>query len=113
MSTSLLPTAFADLEIWAAWSLPTEAERSARRQAVGFAEIEAFYHAMLARIDAALGHLDQSPVDDLPEAEQRLMDLCLALAEVAPAVEQFRQAAVVDGFAIARVTMDRLDGAAR
>lgn len=110
MSTYVLPSAFADLESWAAWSLPTEAQRSARRQSVGFAEIEAFYHAMLARIDAALAHLNQSPVDTLPEAEQRLMDLCLSLAEVAPAVEQFRQAQVVDGFAIERVNMDRLGG---
>ncbi len=42
-----LPPAFADLEPYAAWSLPTERERFAKRLASSMEELESFYDAAL------------------------------------------------------------------
>ena len=43
--TSQLPPDFADLEPFADWALPTEAERYAKRLASTMAELQAFYDA--------------------------------------------------------------------
>jgi len=85
---SLLPEQFQELEQWMAWSLATEQERSAKRQASTMEEIRAFYDAMLARMDDVLPYLDQFPLDALPEDAARLFYLTLSLAEVLLAVEQ-------------------------
>lgn len=98
VSKSLLPTQFQELEQWIAWSLATEQERSAKRQASTMKDIKAFYDAMLARMEEVLPYLDQFSVDALPEDATRLFYLMLSLAEVAPAVEQFGQPSVVDGY---------------
>ena len=98
MSKSLLPTQFQELEQWIAWSLATEQERSAKRQASTMKDIKRFYDAMLARMEEVLPYLDQFSVDALPEDATRLFYLMLSLAEVAPAVEQFGQPSVVDGY---------------
>ncbi len=98
MSKSLLPAQFRDLEQWLAWSLATEQERSRKRQASTMQDIKAFYDAMLARMEEVLPYVDQFPVDALPEDATRLFYLTLSLAEVAPAVEQFGQPSVVDGY---------------
>jgi hypothetical protein len=97
-----LPAQFQELEQWMAWSLATEQERSAKRQASTMEEIRAFYDAMLARMDAVLPYLDQFPVDALPEDAARLFYLTLSLAEVSLAVEQFGQPSVVDGYDVKR-----------
>ena len=102
MSESLLPAQFRDLEQWIAWSLATEQERSHRRQASTMKDIKTFYDAMLARMEEVLPYLDQFSVDALPEDATRLFYLTLSLAEVAPAVEQFGQPSVVDGYEVKR-----------
>jgi hypothetical protein len=95
----LLPTGFGDLEALARdWALPTERERSLRRYRASIAEIQHFYDAMLARVDAAMEHLNRFALDDLPAAEKRLLDLALSLAEIAPAIEFYKQPAVIDGY---------------
>jgi hypothetical protein len=98
MSAATFPLNFADLARWANWALANEAERSAKRQASTMEEIDAFYTAMVTRLDDIFGHLDQHSLDDLPPDSISLMLLTLSLAEVAPAVEQFRQPAVTDGY---------------
>jgi len=98
VSKSLLPTQFQELEQWIAWSLATEQERSAKRQASTMKDIKTFYDAMLTRMEEVLPYLDQFSVDALPEDATRLFYLMLSLAEVAPAVEQFGQPSVVDGY---------------
>jgi hypothetical protein len=98
MSAQRFPAQFSDLAAWSDWALATEAERGAKRQASTLKEIDGFYAAMLARLDETLSFLDQYTLDELPEECMPLMLLTLSLAEVAPAVEQFRQAAVTDGF---------------
>ena len=105
MPKSLLPAQFHELERWMAWSLATEKERSAKRQASSMDDIKTFYNAMLARMEEVLPYLEQFPVDALPEDAARLFYLTLSLAEVAPAVEQFGQPSVVDGYDIKRIAV--------
>jgi hypothetical protein len=47
-------------------------------------------------------YLNQFSLETLPAEAQRLLDLTLSLAEVAPAVECFRQPLVVDGYEASR-----------
>ncbi len=98
--TDLLPAQFHDLEHWAAmWALPTEAARSRRRVTSEYHDLEAFYHALLPRMEAVLEYLKAFPAGgDLPAPAMRLMDLGCAFMEVAPAVELFKQPRVPDGF---------------
>lgn len=103
MAETRLPAQFRDLERWMAWSLATEQERSDKRQASTMTEIQAFYAAMLARMEEVLQYLEQFALDALPEDATRLFYLTLSLAEVAPAVEQFGQPSVVDGYDVKRL----------
>jgi hypothetical protein len=105
VSKLLLPTQFHDLEQWMAWSLVTEPERSRKRQASTMSDIKAFYAAMLARMEEVLPYLDQFSMEALPEDATRLFYLTLSLAEVAPAVEQFGQPSVVDGYDVKRIVV--------
>jgi len=102
MAEYQLPEPFADLTSYLAWSLPTERERSAKRQASTMAEISAFYQAMFPRMEEILSYLTQYPLEHIPPDVQRLFYLALALAEVAPAVENYGQPSVVDGYDVAR-----------
>ncbi len=103
-----LPEQFRDLEPFVTWSLATESERSARRQRSTMAEIETFYHTLLPRMDAVLSCLAAYPDDDdLPEQVRSLFHLALALAEVAPAVENYGQPSVIDGYDVARLIVAR------
>lgn len=102
MPEARLPEQFKDLEQWMAWSLETEGERSDHRQASAMEDITAFYEAMLARTEEVLSYLEQFNLEDLPDDARRLFYLTLSLAEVAPAVEQFGQPSVVDGYDIKR-----------
>lgn len=108
MPEACFPEQFQDLEPWADWSLATEAERSAKRQASSMSDIQAFYTVLLARADDVFAYLDRFSVEELPPAARRLFHLTLALAEVAPAVEQFGQPSVVDGYDIKRVTATQI-----
>ena len=91
MNDCLLPPTFAELEPFVDWSLDSEAERLQKRLASSMEEIRAFYSAMLGRIEEALEHLNEFPLDQLPEPEQRLMNMTLSLAEVWVAVELYRR----------------------
>ena len=97
-----LPEPFADLAPYLVWSLPTERERSTKRQTSTMAEITAFYQAMLPRMEEILSYLAQYPLEQVPQDVQKLFYLALALAEVAPAVENFGQPRVVEGYDVAR-----------
>lgn len=109
MPESLLPAAFCDLEPWLAWSLATEPERSDKRQASTMDELRAFYDVMLARMEAVMLYLEQFSLDNMPANAQRLFLLTLSLAEVAPAIEQFGQPNVVDGYDVKRFTPHRTE----
>ena len=102
MTERLLPDQFQDLTPFLAWALPTERERSAKRQSSTMAEINAFYQALFPRMKEILPFLDQFAQENVPEDVQQLFHLTLSLAEVAPAVENFGQPSVVEGYDVAR-----------
>ncbi len=84
-----LPEPFVDLAPYLAWALPTDRERSVKRQTSAMAEINAFYHAMVPRMEEILTYLGQYPVGQAPAAAQQLCYLTLSLAKIAPAVEMY------------------------
>ena len=91
MTQQLLPPGFADLEPFVDWALAGETERLQKRLASSMEEILAFYSAMLDRTEEALEYLNGFPLDQLPEPEQRLLNMTLSLAEVWVAVELYKQ----------------------
>jgi hypothetical protein len=97
VTDALLPTAFADLEPFAAtWCLATESERYARRMASSMDEMQAFYDAFFPRVNEAVDYCDQFPLDDLPEDATRLLQLVHSLVMVSMAVEIWHQPRPVD-----------------
>jgi len=102
MTERLLPDQFQDLAPFLSWALATERERSAKRQSSTMAEINAFYQALFPRMKEILPFLDQFTAEDVPVDVQRLFYLTLSLAEVAPAVENYGQPRVIDGYDVAR-----------
>jgi len=98
MVSNLLPDRFEDLESFIDWALPTERERNNKRITSTMPAITAFYDAMLPRARAIIAHLESFPVNEMPVREARLLNLLLSLAEVANAIEIFKQPAVIDGY---------------
>jgi hypothetical protein len=93
---AILPPAFADLEPYAEWSLPTEKERFTKRLASSMEELEAFYDAALPRIDDAVAFLDQFDLYALPDDASRLIWMYYSLMTVSFPVEVWRQPRVPD-----------------
>ena len=93
MADSGWPAAFNALQPFLGWALATEAERTHKRQTAEMAEIRAFYAVMLAHLEDLLVYVNQFPLERLPPHAQQLADMTLSLAEIAPAVELFGQAA--------------------
>ena len=92
----VLPPDFADLEPFADWCLPTEAERYARRLASSMPDMQAFYAAAFPRFEQILVYLDDVPLDELPDDARRLLELCYSLVNVSFPVEVWRQPRVPD-----------------
>ena len=89
---SALPAAFADLEPFVAdWSLPETDLRHRKRATSSMAELTAFYQAAQPRLAEGFAYLDGFPLAKMPAPERRLLDLFLALADVALAVEKYRE----------------------
>lgn len=94
-----LPQGFQDLERFVgAWSLASERERNRQRLSSSMEEIQELYNTLLPRMDEVISYLNQQPLNDMPEDARRLFNLSLALAEIAPAVEFYKQPEVIDGF---------------
>ena len=88
MDNALLPSGFEALQPFVhQWSVPSTYERDRCRSNSRPEERSAFFHAAKDLIDPALALLDQKALDSLSEQEKRLMDLVLAFAHVAMAVE--------------------------
>jgi hypothetical protein len=98
ITAHVLPEQFADLERFSGWALATERERNQKRRTSPMPEIQALYDTVLPRMDAIIEYLNQFPLDNMPEDAHRLLQITLSLAEVAPAVEFYKQPEVVDGF---------------
>jgi hypothetical protein len=96
-----LPADFADLEPFAAWAMPSERARYAKRLSSTMDELQAFYDAAFPRTDAASTYLEQFDMDALPEDAQRLLWLFCSLVTVSFPVEVWRQPRVPDSGACA------------
>src|SRR6266508_6709477 len=94
--TGQLPPEFVDLEPFADWALPTEAERYAKRLSSTMGELQALYDAALPRLDDAATYLEQFPLDELPDDATRLLHLCYSLINASFPVEAWRQPRVPD-----------------
>lgn len=98
-ASSALPPGFEDLEIWVAdWVLPDMAARNHKRLSSPMEAIQAFYDALLPQAPRVLEYLERCKLGQLDPAEERLLKLMLAFAEVCPAVEFYQQPGVIDGF---------------
>ena len=97
-----LPKGYEDLAWLADWALPTERQRHAKRVVTPLVDLQRVYDALLPRIEPAIAHLDQFPVQSLPPAEANLMLLTLAFVEVSLSVELLHSPTVPDGFAPSR-----------
>jgi hypothetical protein len=93
----MLPQEFAELEPFAAkWCLATEKERFGTRLASSMEEMQAFYEAGFPRVRDAMNHLDQFPLDDLPDEQLNLLRLVYSVLTVSLAVEVYGQARTID-----------------
>jgi len=93
---STLPADFSDLEPFAAWAIPTERARYAKRLSSTMDELQAFYDAALARMDAAAAYLERFDINALPDDAKRLLWLYCSLVTVSFPVEVWRQPKVPD-----------------
>ena len=93
---AILPTDFADLERFADWALPTERERYERRLACTMDELQAFYDAVLPRLEAATDYLKQVQLDGISPEDERLLQIFCSLVTVSFPVEVWRQPRVPD-----------------
>ena len=104
-TTPCFPPAFAELEPFADWALPTEAERYAKRLASTMDELQTFYDAVFPRLEDAIAYCDQFPLAEQPEDASHLLWLCYSLVNASFPVEVWRQARVPDSGA---ATMDQV-----
>ncbi|MBL7490526.1 hypothetical protein I6A60_24470 [Frankia sp. AgB1.9] len=108
MSQGQLPPGFEALEPFAAlWAAGTRGQRVGLRVRSRPPELEAFYSAVRELLAPALSYLDARPLADLNEADARLLDLVLAVPQVALAVEQQRDAEAAHARVQARFVVDR------
>ena len=91
-----LPTAFADLEPFADWALPTERARYHKRLSSTMDELQTFYDAAFPRLEDVCEYLKGVPLDGIGDEDSALLRLCLSLVTVSFPVEVWRQPRVPD-----------------
>jgi hypothetical protein len=91
------PERYAALEPYADWVIPSMRGRVRKRVSSSLAEARSLYEAVAPRLEEILTYLDQFKMDQLPEREMRLLDLTLALAEIATCVEFYNSMSVPKG----------------
>jgi hypothetical protein len=90
------PAEFADLEPFADWALPSEADRYAKRLASSMDELQAFYDAAFPRLEESTDYLKSVALEGISEEDQHLLWMFSALVTVSFPVEVWRQARVPD-----------------
>jgi hypothetical protein len=93
---STLPSAFADLEPFADWSLPSEGDRYAKRLASSMDQLEAFYNAAYPRLEESQEYLQGVALDGISDEDRNLLWLFCSLVTVSFPVEVWRQPRVPD-----------------
>ncbi len=112
-SVATLPEGFADLEPFVeTWVIEGSANRAAKRSSSTPEEREAFFAAASPLMEKALDYLDERPLNELSPSEERLMNLMMSLAHIAPAVEiqgpdEVKSAPWRDRMQITRSSADR------
>lgn len=103
-----LPEGFEILEPFvAAWSVEGAANRARLRLESTDSDREAFFNAASELAAAALELLDQKPLDQFDDREQRLMNLMLSLVHVSLAVEVQRDQEALHARGAQRVQITR------
>lgn len=74
------------------WALPTNTLRIQKRLASSPEEIREFYSAITPMIDPIIEHLNQFPLDKMPQEQHGLFNLLMAIAEVGIYAEWFNGA---------------------
>lgn len=92
----ILPDEFADLEPFADWAIPTERARYAKRLSSTMEELQRFYDAAFARLEAGASYLERFDVNALPEEAKHLLWLFCSLVTVSFPVEVWHQPKVPD-----------------
>lgn len=88
---SKLPAAFADLEPFVDWALPSEYDRYAKRLASTQEELQAFYDAAFPRLQDSTDYLEQVSLDGISDEDRNLLWLFCSLVTVSFPVEVWRQ----------------------
>ena len=65
-------------------------ERQKKRVNYSTGELQAFYGAMLPRLEEILSHVDKFPLNELPADSFRLFTLAMSMAEIAPHIELYK-----------------------
>ena len=92
----ILPAAFADLEPFADWVLPSEADRYAKRIASTMDELQAFYDAAFPRLENSTDYLKGVALEGISDEDRNLLWLFESLVTVSFPVEVWRQPRVPD-----------------
>ncbi|MBL7502769.1 hypothetical protein I6A84_30790 [Frankia sp. CNm7] len=96
-TTGTLPEKFSALEPWVEdWALATRPERYEKRLSKTIDELQEFYDAIAPVAEEAIEYLDGFDVNDLPEAETRLMHLLYSMIMVSYPVNIFKQPRIPD-----------------
>jgi hypothetical protein len=96
-TTGTLPEKFSVLEPWVAdWALASRPERYAKRLTKTIDELGEFYDAIAPLAEEAIAYLDSFDVNDLPEAETRLLHLLYSMIMVSYPVNIFKQPRIPD-----------------
>jgi hypothetical protein len=90
------PAELADLEPFADWALPSEADRYAKRLASSMDELQAFYDAAFPRLEESTDYLKSVALDGISDQDRNLLWMFSALVTVSFPVEVWRQARVPD-----------------
>jgi hypothetical protein len=91
-----LPAAFADLEPFADWCLPSEYDRFAKRIGSTMDELQAFYDAAFPRLQESEEYLKGVALDGISDEDRNLLWLFSSLVTVSFPVEVWRQPRVPD-----------------
>ena len=86
--TTTLPDEFSELQALVDdWALETRAERFKKRYTSSMEEIRSCYDLMMPKMASIVEHLNQFPVDDIPETSRPLLYMSLSTIEISRAVE--------------------------
>jgi hypothetical protein len=91
-----LPAAFAELEAFSDWILPSEFDRFAKRLNSSMDELQSFYDAAFPRLQDSADYLKSVTIEGISETDRNLLWLFSSLVTVSFPVEAWRQPRVPD-----------------